>query len=58
MNEPPEIHFVFFIIMPIKQKTDGQVTNAWCDIVIYNMQYIFGLSLHFWHRVPKTLGIS
>lgn len=28
-----------------------------CDIVIYK-KCIFDLHPHFWHRVPKTLGIS
>ena len=27
------------------------------DIVIFN-KYTFGLHPHFWHRAPKTLGIS
>lgn len=32
-----------FVIMPPKQKTGGPVTNAWCDMGIYNKNYIFGL---------------
>ena len=35
-------------------------TVAGCDIVIYNRKYVSGLRhCHcFWHRSPKTLGIS
>ena len=31
---------------------------AHCDIGIYNKKYVFGLHAHFWHRSPKSLGIS
>lgn len=26
--------------------------------VIYKKKYVFGLCPHFWHRDPKSLGIS
>ena len=29
-----------------------------CDTAIYNKKYIFDLCSYFWHRAPKTLGIS
>lgn len=30
---------------------------AHCDIVIYNKEYVFGLSPGFQNRAPKTFGI-
>ena len=33
------------------------ISGSACDTVIYNKTYIFGLCC-FWHRAPKTLGIS
>lgn len=28
------------------------------DILFYNKKYIFGFPPNFWHRAPKTLGLS
>lgn len=30
----------------------------YCDTVTYSKKYMFGLSLHFWPKAPKTIGIS
>ena len=38
-------------------KGSVRVRGLYCDMVIYN-KYILGLCPCFWHRAPKTLGIS
>ena len=35
-----------------------KIGEDYCDIVVFNKKYIFGLHSCSWHRAPKIFGIS